>query len=96
MRSVEKSNKKRTKKHKRQKILQYKKNDNMLNSGDQGDCDDDYSENDNSTSKSGVEVPVNDSTLNSGVDDVKSANEIEICANISLYRLDLNFGDAPY
>ena len=59
------------------------------------DNDDNYDDNDNSMSKSGVGVPVNDNTLNAEVDG-KSVIGENTGAKVPFYRLDSDFGDVPY
>ena len=71
--------------------------DNNTSKSEVSDDDggDDYGEDDNSTSNSGVRVPVNDDILKSGVDDKSTSGGFK-CVNAPFYRLDSDLGDAPY
>ena len=82
--------KKRTKKHKRQKIQQSNDSGEDDNSGD-----DDYSKNNNTTSKSGVGKSVDDSTLNLGVSDSDEfISETEETSKPPNYGIDMDL--RPY
>ena len=84
---------KRTLKHKQQKLVRYKTDDDTSDSG-VGEEGDDYNKDDNSTSNSGVRVPVSYDTSNSEVNDKSTLGEEGV--NVPFYGLDSDFGDAPY